>query len=135
MVAPDIVDSTKSPPAKSPPAKFSSAESSPPKTFSAMDHIAITSKTTLDHAPATLLFQALESVCNGLFLDRHFDSIQESVEIAMKELTPQDQSKFMHSVYELFIDIHQVSNAQVAWLSKFQESQCRVERARLQEIL
>ncbi|KAF8516074.1 hypothetical protein BDD12DRAFT_985043 [Trichophaea hybrida] len=72
----------------------------------------------MDFAPATLPSQALESLCDGFFPDRRFDSIQEAVEIAVKELTPQDQSKFMHSVYELFADIHEVSNAQVAWLSK-----------------
>ncbi|KAF8241917.1 hypothetical protein K440DRAFT_640833 [Wilcoxina mikolae CBS 423.85] len=56
-----------------------------------------------------------------LFPDRDFDSIQEAVEIAVKELTLQDQLKFMHGVYELFADIHEFSNVQVAWLSKFQE--------------
>jgi hypothetical protein len=87
-----------------------------------MDLVPTTSKATMDLAPATLPSQALESLCDGFFPDRRFDSIQEAVEIAVKELTPQDQSKFMHGVYELFADIHEVSNAQVAWLSKFEEN-------------
>jgi hypothetical protein len=84
-----------------------------------MDLVSATNKATMDLAPATLPSQVLESLYNGFFLDRHFDSIQEAVEIAVKELTPQDQSMFMHGIYELFADIHEVSNAQVAWLSKF----------------
>ncbi|KAF8253562.1 hypothetical protein K440DRAFT_641839 [Wilcoxina mikolae CBS 423.85] len=132
MVAPDTADSAKSPPAESPPAKLSSSESpptklcstgsSPTKPFPTIDYIPVTSKTTMDHAPATLLLQALESLCDGFFPDRHFDSIQEAVEIAVMELTARDQSKFMHVVYELFRDIYEVSNAQVAWLSMFEEN-------------
>ncbi|KAF8247185.1 hypothetical protein K440DRAFT_644105 [Wilcoxina mikolae CBS 423.85] len=116
MIAPDTADS-----AKSPAAKLSSAELSASRLFPTMDLIPVTSKTTMDHALATLPLQALESLCDGFFLDRYFDSIQEAVEIAIKELTPQDQSKFMHGVYELFADIYEVSKAQVAWLSKFEE--------------
>ncbi|KAF8245004.1 hypothetical protein K440DRAFT_646635 [Wilcoxina mikolae CBS 423.85] len=121
MVAPDTADSAESPPAKSPPAKLSSAESSPTNPFPTMDLIRVTS-ITMHHAPITLPFQVLESLCYGFFPDRHFDSIQEAVEVAVKELTPQDQSKFMHDVYELFADIHEVSNAHVAWLSEFEEN-------------
>ncbi|KAF8251479.1 hypothetical protein K440DRAFT_637444 [Wilcoxina mikolae CBS 423.85] len=87
-----------------------------------MDLIPVTSKTAMDHAPATLPLHTLESLCDSFFQDRHFDSIQEAVAITVKELTPQDQLKFIHGIYELFSDIHEVSNAQVAWLSKFQEN-------------
>ncbi|KAF8248564.1 hypothetical protein K440DRAFT_642215 [Wilcoxina mikolae CBS 423.85] len=128
MVAPDPAElssaessPTKLSSAESPPAKLSSAESSPTKPFPTMDLIPVTSK-TMDHAPATLPLQALESLCYGFFPDRHFDSIQEAVEIAVKELTPKDQSEFMHDVYELFADIHELSNAPVAWLSNFEEN-------------
>ncbi|KAF8243404.1 hypothetical protein K440DRAFT_637362 [Wilcoxina mikolae CBS 423.85] len=31
-------------------------------------------------------------------------------------------SKFMHGIYKPFADIHKLSNAQVAWLSKFEEN-------------
>jgi hypothetical protein len=117
MAASDTTDS-----AESPPAKLSSAQSSPAKPFPTMDLVPTFSKATMDFAPANLPSQALESLCDGFFPDRRFDSIQEAVEIAVKELTPQDQSKFMHSVYELFADIHEVSNPQVAWLSKFEEN-------------
>ncbi|KAF8245495.1 hypothetical protein K440DRAFT_646199 [Wilcoxina mikolae CBS 423.85] len=75
-----------------------------------MDLILVTSKTTMDHVPATLLFQVLESLYNGFSPGRHIDSIQEAVEIAMKELTPYDQSKFMHSIYERLANIHTISN-------------------------
>ncbi|KAF8241544.1 hypothetical protein K440DRAFT_642019 [Wilcoxina mikolae CBS 423.85] len=121
MVTPDTADSTKSPPAKSPTAKLSSIKSSPTELFPTMDFILVTSK-TMDHIPATLPFQALKSLCDSFFPDRHFDSIQEAVEIAVKELTLQDQLKFMHSIYELFADTYEVSNAQVAWLSEFEEN-------------
>ncbi|KAF8247153.1 hypothetical protein K440DRAFT_644172 [Wilcoxina mikolae CBS 423.85] len=121
MVATDTTDSTKSPPAMSPPTKLSSVESSPTKPFPTMDLIPVTSK-TMDHVPVTLPFQVLESLCDGFFPDRYFDSNQEAVEIAVKELTTYDQSKFMCGVYELFTDIHEVSNAQVTWLSEFEEN-------------
>ncbi|KAF8253227.1 hypothetical protein K440DRAFT_643209 [Wilcoxina mikolae CBS 423.85] len=117
MIAPDTANS-----AESPPAKLSSTESSPTKPFPTMDLILVTSKTTMDHAPATLPLQVLESLCDGFFPDRHFDSIQEAVEITMKERTLQDQSKLMHGVYELFAHIHEVSNVQVAWLSEFEKN-------------
>ncbi|KAF8248622.1 hypothetical protein K440DRAFT_642137 [Wilcoxina mikolae CBS 423.85] len=78
-----------------------------------MDLIPVTSKITMDQVPANLPIQVLKSLCDGFFLDRNFNSIQEAVEIAMKELTPQDQSKFIHGVYELFTDIHEVSNATI----------------------
>ncbi|KAF8241345.1 hypothetical protein K440DRAFT_644067 [Wilcoxina mikolae CBS 423.85] len=68
------------------------------------------------------IIPALESLCEGFFPDRHFNSIQEEVEIAEREMTPQDQSKFMHGVYGLFTDIHEVSNGKVAWLSEFEEN-------------
>ncbi|KAF8242926.1 hypothetical protein K440DRAFT_638155 [Wilcoxina mikolae CBS 423.85] len=116
MVVPDTADS-----AESPPAKLSSAASSLTKPFPTMDLIPVTSK-TMYHAPATLPFQALESLCDGFFPDRYLDSIQEEVEITVKKLTPQDQSKFMHSVYELFADIDEVLNVQAAWLSEFKEN-------------
>ncbi|KAF8248409.1 hypothetical protein K440DRAFT_642594 [Wilcoxina mikolae CBS 423.85] len=87
MVAPDSADSAESPPVKLPPAKLSSTESSPIKLFPTMDLIPVTSKTTRNHAPATLPFQ----------------------------------SKVMHSIYELFTDIHEISNVQVIWPSKFDE--------------
>ena len=87
-----------------------------------MDLVPTFSKATMDFAPANLPSQALESLCDSFFPDRSFDSIQEAVEIAVKELTPQDLSKFMHSVYKLFDDIHEFSNAQVAWLSKFEHN-------------
>ncbi|KAF8248413.1 hypothetical protein K440DRAFT_642597 [Wilcoxina mikolae CBS 423.85] len=135
MVAPDTTDFAKSTPdksppiklssPKSPPAKLSSTELSPTKPFPTMDLIPVTRKPTIDHAPATLPLQVLESLCDGFFSDRHFDSIQEEVEIVMKELTLQDQSKFMHGIYELFADIHKVSNVQVAWFSKFEEDNTR----------
>ncbi|KAF8243478.1 hypothetical protein K440DRAFT_668652 [Wilcoxina mikolae CBS 423.85] len=131
MVAPDTADSAKSPPTKSPPAKLSTAKSrlaklfstewSPTKPCPTINLIPVTCK-IIDHAPATLPLQALENLCDGFFPDRHFDSIQEAVEITVKKLTLQDQSKFMHGVYELFADIHKVSNAQVAWLSEFEEN-------------
>ncbi|KAF8243728.1 hypothetical protein K440DRAFT_636809 [Wilcoxina mikolae CBS 423.85] len=132
MVAPDTADLAKSPPAKSPSAKsppttspsakLSSIESSPIKPFPTLDLIPVTSNTTLDRAPANLPFQALESLYDGFFPDRYFNSIQEAVEIAVKKLTPHNQSKFMHGIYELFADIHKISNAQVAWLSNFEEN-------------
>ncbi|KAF8241920.1 hypothetical protein K440DRAFT_640836 [Wilcoxina mikolae CBS 423.85] len=127
MVAPDTADSAESSPAKlssaeSPPAKLFSAKSSPTKPFPTMDLIPVTSKTTMDHAVATLPFQVLKSLCDSCFPYRHLDSIQEAVQITVKELTPQDQSKFMHSVYELLADINEVSNVQVIWLSKFEEN-------------
>ncbi|KAF8243729.1 hypothetical protein K440DRAFT_636810 [Wilcoxina mikolae CBS 423.85] len=99
MVAPDTSYS-----AKLPPAKLSSTESSPTKPFPTVDLIPVTSKTTIDHAPVTLPLQTLESLCDGFFPNRHFDSVQEAVEIVVKELTPQDQSKFIHGVYELYYD-------------------------------
>ncbi|KAF8247800.1 hypothetical protein K440DRAFT_643435 [Wilcoxina mikolae CBS 423.85] len=85
MVTPDTTDST-----KTAPVKLSSAESSPTKLFPTMDLIPVTSKTTIDYAPATLPLQVLESLCDGFFLDRHFNYIHEAVEITMKELTLQD---------------------------------------------
>jgi hypothetical protein len=87
-----------------------------------MDLVSANSKATIDLAPATLPSQALDSLCDGFFLDRYFDSIQVAVDIAVKELTPQDQSKFMHDLYKHSVDINKVSNAQVAWLSKFEEN-------------
>ncbi|KAF8539861.1 hypothetical protein BDD12DRAFT_881578 [Trichophaea hybrida] len=105
-----------------PPPKLSSAESSPAKLFPILDLVPSTSKATMDLAPATLPSQALECLCDGVFPDRRFDSIQEAVQIAVRELTSQDQSKFMHGVYERIADIPEVSNAQVAWLSKFEEN-------------
>ncbi|KAF8242950.1 hypothetical protein K440DRAFT_638118 [Wilcoxina mikolae CBS 423.85] len=117
IVALDTANSAKSPPTMFPPAKLSSVKSSPTKPFPTIDLILVTRKTTLDHAPATLPFQVLESLCDGFFPDRHFDSIQEAGEITMKELTQQDQWKFMHGIYDLFTDIYEVSNTQVAWLS------------------
>ncbi|KAF8244847.1 hypothetical protein K440DRAFT_635736 [Wilcoxina mikolae CBS 423.85] len=129
MIAPDITISTESPPAESPPAKLSSAESppiklssaesSPTKPFPTLDLISVTSK-TMDHVPQTLPFQGLESLCDGFFPDRYFVSIQEAVEITVNKLSPQDQWKFMYSIYELFADIHEVSNSQVEWLSEFE---------------
>ena len=74
-------------------AKLSSAELFPTKQFPTMDLIPATRKATMDIASATLPFQALKSLCDSFFPDRYFNSIQEAVEITMKELTLEDQSK------------------------------------------
>ncbi|KAF8242967.1 hypothetical protein K440DRAFT_638067 [Wilcoxina mikolae CBS 423.85] len=112
MVASDTAYSAESPPvelssaessptklssAESPPAKLSSAELSPTKPVPTMDLIPVTSK-AMDHAPVTLLFQVMESLCDDFFPGRHLDFILEAVEIAVKQLTPQAQSKFMHAL-------------------------------------
>jgi len=43
------------------------------------------------------------------------------VEIAARELPPQSQANFMLEIYDLFGDISDAANAQVAWLSNFAE--------------
>ena len=43
------------------------------------------------------------------------------MEIAARELSPQNQANFMLEIYDLFGDITDAANAQVAWLSNFAE--------------
>ncbi|KAF8241475.1 hypothetical protein K440DRAFT_642567 [Wilcoxina mikolae CBS 423.85] len=120
IVTPDTADSARSPPAMSPPTKLSYGELSSTKPFHTMDLIPVTIKSTMNNAPATLLCLVLESLFGPFFPDRHFHSIQQAVEIAMKKLTPHYWSKFRHGIYELFADVHDVSNAKFAWRSKFE---------------
>ncbi|KAF8250584.1 hypothetical protein K440DRAFT_639102 [Wilcoxina mikolae CBS 423.85] len=103
MIAPDTADSAESPSAElssadSTPAKLSSAETPPIKLSSAESPPAKLSST---ESSPTKPFPTLDLI---------------------PELTPQDESKFIHGVYELFADIHEISNAQVAWLSNFEEN-------------
>jgi hypothetical protein len=55
------------------------------------------------------------------FTNRPVGSPQEAVEIAARELGPQNQANLMLEIYDLFGDINDATNAQVAWQSNVAE--------------
>ncbi|KAF8241182.1 hypothetical protein K440DRAFT_638091 [Wilcoxina mikolae CBS 423.85] len=74
-----------------------------------------------DPSPVSLSSETLSQLSRDLFSNRPVGSLQEAVEIATREFSPQGQADFMLEVYDLFGDITDAANVQVAWLSNFAE--------------
>jgi len=74
-----------------------------------------------DPSPVTLSSETLSHLNREFFANRPVGLLQEAVEIAARELAPQSQANFMPEIYDLFGDITDAANAQVAWLSNFAE--------------
>jgi hypothetical protein len=74
-----------------------------------------------DPSPVTLSSETLSHLSREFFANRPVGSLQEAVEIAARDLAPQSQANFMLEIWDLFGDITDAGNAQVAWLSNFAE--------------
>ena len=74
-----------------------------------------------DPSPVTLSSETQSHPSRAFFANRPVRSLQEAVEITVRELIPRNQPNFMHQIDNLFGNITNATNAQVAWLSNFAE--------------
>jgi len=64
-----------------------------------------------DASPVTLSSVTLSHLSRGLFSSRTVGTLQEAVEIAARELSPQNQAKLILDIYDLLGDITEAANA------------------------
>jgi len=74
-----------------------------------------------DPSPVTLSSETLSHLSREFFANRPVGLLQEAVEIAAWELAAQSHANFMIEIYDLFRDIRDAANAEVAWLANFAE--------------
>jgi hypothetical protein len=74
-----------------------------------------------DPSPITLSSETLSHLSSEFFTNRPVGSLQDDIEIAARELSPQNQTNFMVEIYDLLGDLTDATNAMFAWLSNFAE--------------
>jgi len=74
-----------------------------------------------DPSPVTLVSATLSHLSGEFCSNRPVRLLQHPVEIAAQELSPQNKVNFILKIFNLFGDITDAANAQVAWLSNFAE--------------